>query len=404
MVRSKRRSPLVTSLPLILSVLSFAGFGLHLLFNSAPSDPTVNTGSSEVESVQVSENSTSQHSLQSSEQSFPTLIDYPEKLKQPDSAVYPNYTNLLDVIKAWNPDDPEPPSPFRESLQHFNFSNPDEMDAALKFRDAELPFKVFNVPEFDSVVDKWTDDYLILQYRNSIESRRVEKSKSNHFMYWNANQRLQIKNYKPPTEIVSNMQFETWLHMALHADTVKVKNETVHYYFMSNALPGVKKSSFISRDLPLFSSLENNFFISNVVANKGIQCRFGMRGVIAEAHYDSGRNMVAMLKGAKRYILNPPHESKKLGLITEQRHPSYRHSSIDWSDVSQATSNGFANVNAIDTIVRQGEVLYIPSYWFHYIVSLNYSVQCNSRSGSPPKREGQDHIEQCLGDKLNLRK
>ena len=404
MVRSKRRSPLVTTLPLVLSVVSIAGFGLHLLFSSASSAPTANTASPEVDSVRALENSTSKPKLHSSDIDSHTLIDYPEKLKRPDSAVYPNYTNLLDVIKAWNPDNPDPPPLFKESLQHFNYSNAEEMTAAIKFRDAELPFKIFNVPEFDSVVEKWSDDYLISQFHNPIESRRVEKSRSNHFMYWNANQRLNIKNFKPPTEIVDNMEFESWLRMAQHADTVKVKNETVHYYFMSNALPGTKRSSFVSRDLSLFSSAENNFFISNVVANKGIQCRFGMRGVIAEAHYDSGRNMVAMLKGAKRYILNPPHECKKLGLITEQRHPSYRHSAIDWSDISQATSNGFANVNAIDTIVREGEILYIPSYWFHYIVSLNYSVQCNSRSGSPPNREGQDHIEECLGDKLNLRK
>ena len=404
MVRSKRRSQLVTTLPLVLSVLSFAGFGLHLLFYSTASDPIVNTGSSEVDPIRVLENSTSISTTRSSDNVSNTIIEYPEKLKQPDPALYPKYANLLDVIKAWNPDDPDPPSSFKESLQHFDYSNTDEMIAAVKFRDAELPFKVYNVPEFDSVVNKWSDDYLTSQFRNSIESRRVEKSRSNHFMYWNANQRLHVRNYKPPTEIVDNMQFESWLRMAQHADSVKVRNETVHYYFMSNALPGVKKSSFISRDLQLLSSAENNFFISNVVANKGIQCRFGMRGVIAEAHYDSGRNMVVMLKGTKRYILNPPHECKKLGLITEQRHPSYRHSSIDWSDISQATSSGFANVNAIDTIVRRGEVLYIPSYWFHYIVSLNYSVQCNSRSGSPPNREGQDHIEECLGDKLNLRK
>lgn len=404
MARSKRRSPLVTTLPLVLSVLSFAGFGLHLLMNSAPTNPITNSASNAVDSIQVLENSTSKTAPQSSDIDSHTVIDYPEKLKQPDPAAYPNYASLLDVIKAWNPDDPDPPSLFKESLQHFNYSNADEMIAAVKFRDAELPFKVFNVPEFDLIADKWSDDYLISQFSNKIESRRVEKSRSNHFMYWNANQRAHVKDYMPPTEIVDNMQFESWLRMAQHADTAKVKNETVHYYFMSNALPGVKKSSFVSRDLPLFSSLENNFFISNVVANKGIQCRFGMRGVIAEAHYDSGRNMVAVLKGAKRYILNPPHECKKLGLITDQRHPSYRHSAIDWSDISQATSNNFANVNAIDTIVRSGEVLYIPSYWFHYIVSLNYSIQCNSRSGSPPNREGQDHIEQCLGDKLHLRK
>jgi hypothetical protein len=111
-----------------------------------------------------------------------------------------------------------------------------------------------------------------------------------------------------------------------------------------------------------------------------------------------------MLGGAKRYILNPPKECKKLGLITDSKHPSYRHSVIDWSDISQATSRGFASVDAIDTIVQRGEVLYIPSYWFHYIISLKYSIQCNSRSGSPPNGNGQEYIEDCLGERLALRR
>ena len=71
------------------------------------------------------------------------------------------------------------------------------------------------------------------------------------------------------------------------------------------------------------------------VPYKGIQCRFGMRGIISEAHYDQGRNMVAMIKGAKRYILTPPASCTQLGIITDKRHPSFRHSQIDWSDPEQ---------------------------------------------------------------------
>ena len=46
---------------------------------------------------------------------------------------------------------------------------------------------------------------------------------------------------------------------------------------------------------------------------------------------------------------------------------------------------------------RARQVLYIPSFWFHYIVSLKYSIQCNTRSGTPPNEEGKVEIEQCLG-------
>ena len=122
-----------------------------------------------------------------------------------------------------------------------------------------------------------------------------------------------------------------------------------------------------------------------------------MRGIIAETHYDSGKNMVAMVKGSKRYILTPPYTCPKLGIISEITHPSYRHSTIDWSDINQARQNDFAHVNAIDTIVKEGEILYIPSFWFHYIISLRYSIQCNSRSGQPIGQQGMQEIVDCMG-------
>lgn len=31
--------------------------------------------------------------------------------------------------------------------------------------------------------------------------------------------------------------------------------------------------------------------------------------------------------------------------------------------------------------MEAGDVLYIPHYWFHYIISLGTNYQCNSRSG-----------------------
>ena len=118
-----------------------------------------------------------------------------------------------------------------------------------------------------------------------------------------------------------------------------------------------------------------------------------------------------MLKGAKRYVLTrpfrrlcfleivfshlnfvslrrPPESCKTLKLIPDRRHPSFRHSDIDWSHPDTITDHfgpRSADARAIDTVVREGEVLYIPSFWIHYIISLKYSIQCNTRSGSPPQ-------------------
>jgi len=334
-------------------------------------------------------------------------IRYPA-IQAYDEHHYPKYVPLLNRIEDWNPDNPDPPSDFTETLMHFNFSNPQERAMATAYRNAEVPFKVYNVPFIDEVSEKWTDEYLSYVLRQGGEaSRHVEKSESNHFMYWALKpwKTKQMPGYKGPTEIVSDeMDFDQWLMHAQKADRDKTavpkgrdKATSPYYYFMTNAMKGDHKASFVGRDIPVFSKGEKNFFIAKPDMNKGIQCRFGMRGIIAEAHYDSGRNMIGMVKGNKRYILNPPRACKQIDLISDADHPSFRHSRLDWSNVTVAREHDFAHVDALDTILRAGEVLFVPSYWMHYIISLQYSVQCNSRFGPPEGMETFEPIMKCFG-------
>ncbi len=42
------------------------------------------------------------------------------------SSNYPPMQSMLDVVMNWNPDIPDPPSVFTETLQHFNYSDPAE--------------------------------------------------------------------------------------------------------------------------------------------------------------------------------------------------------------------------------------------------------------------------------------
>lgn len=309
------------------------------------------------------------------------------------------YRDLLSIVSDWNPDTPEVPANFQERLQYFDYGNPNERNIAEAYRNAEIPFKLFNISEFEDTAILWSDEYLTNNFKPNKVRFHVEKAKTNHFMFWTG--RRSVPNYIPPTEIMSSISYADWLAKANQAEHSKLTNDSIHFYFVSGADAHENGRTFISRDLPLFSTQKNNFFITKVNKNKGIQCRFGMRGVIAEAHYDSGRNMIAMLKGAKRYIISPPRTCEHLGIIADTRHPSYRHSVIDWSDLKQAKQANFDKVDAIDTVLRNGEVLYLPSFWFHYIVSLNYSTQCNSRSGFPDSMIGEDDIRTCLGLKKN---
>jgi hypothetical protein len=149
----------------------------------------------------------------------------PKVMSSPDGN-YPVYNNLLNIIENWNPDNPEIPVDFVETLQHFNYSDPVERAYAEKFRNAELPFKVYDVPELNSVIHKWNDDYLSSVMEKNL---RVEKSKDNHFMYFKASPRKKFKDWAPPQEVLT-LSFDNWLQRAKQADIEKLDHDAEHYY------------------------------------------------------------------------------------------------------------------------------------------------------------------------------
>lgn len=181
-------------------------------------------------------------------------------------------------------------------------------------------------------------------------------------------------DYKSPTGMV-DMTFRDWLAHAKEAESSPV--ESPHFYMQLGSRP---PNDFIGDDLPDFMP-HKNFFIIDPKGNRGINCRFGAKSIIAEAHYDGGRNFIAMLRGAKRYVLLPPTECNKLYLYPKA-HPEGRHAEADWSKLDINQYPKMANAQATEVVLSAGQVLYVPSYWFHYIVSLGQSAQCNSRSGN----------------------
>jgi len=228
----------------------------------------------------------------------------------------------------------------------------------------------------------------------------------------------------PPTRN-NDWSYAKWAEHAVYADAVNLTADQPHFYWQSGVPPEERyqdrsKWTFISRDLPSFSSREGNFFLFHPEEQKGIQCRFGERGVVAATHFDGGRNMVAMIRGAKRYILSPPNQCSKVGNFTQKRSPIYRHSLLNFGHIKylqnddpstaeiakgmskeeRAWLERASTSQALETVLKQGEVLYIPSHWFHYIVSLQKSAQCNVRSGvdmeGTPQFGGRKDVEECI--------
>lgn len=300
------------------------------------------------------------------------------------------------------------------------------LQAAIKYRDLELPFKVYNVPEVAEAGEKWTDEYVASHFAGATKdgtpgSTGVCQQSVDHFFAFHRPEAWDVDVLGPPPSVDLGWSFHKWAKHAVYADEVSLPKDEKHYYWQSGVPRQERKKdpklwSFVSKDLPSFSNPHPTFFGFNPKEQKGIQCRFGERGVTAATHYDGGRNMIAMMTGAKRYILSPPNACPKLGVVTARRHPSYRHSmlnfgrvtildsetDIDMSEREREWLKISAEAPTLSTVLKAGEVLYVPSHWFHYIVSLQKSAQCNTRSGIHEEGNinfgGLEDVQECIGE------
>lgn len=172
-------------------------------------------------------------------------IDRPPVLSVPSSR-YPIYQPLLDAVTNWPPDDPEIPPNFVETIQIFNYSDPYERNIAEGFRNAEVPFKLIDVHDVNSVVKKWSDDYLLEVLKDDIAVNTIT-SKNNHFMFWRKSKERSSNldsSHRPVGH--SDMSFKQWLSLAKNADTKKLSADVPHFYFRKND-PANKKGALFPR-------------------------------------------------------------------------------------------------------------------------------------------------------------
>lgn len=343
---------------------------------------------------------------------------------------YPKLRTLQQLMDEWPQDEDYSGSVIYETLLHFNYSNPTERAEAEKVRDLELPFKLYDIPEVSTAAEKWTDDYLSNEfgdhdpYSEQPPAHKAPKQASglaqespNNFFAFFVPKLWEVNRLGPPPTRLNDWSYREWVRHAKYADAVSLEAHKPHFYFQAGANPTERfkdEQSFISRDLPSFSATtEANFFLFHPEEQKGIQCRFGERGVVAATHFDGGRNMIAMMKGAKRYILSPPNQCAKLGIFTDRQSPIFRHSLLNFGHLNEMNDTSMspeerewlekaATALSVETVLKRGEVLYIPSHWFHYIVSVQQSSQCNVRSGinieGNARFGGRQEVDVCSDD------
>lgn len=315
---------------------------------------------------------------------------------------YPFAWNVRDVLDNWPPDDTfRTHSHVYQGLCVFDYET--EKHKAINYRKAEVPFVVQNDPKVMRTVERWNQPGYMDKLLGEKLRYRTEFSRNNHFMYWNnpsekAKKSGRVpKNWKAPTKM-GRMLWPTWVKHANVTDEQLLKPDHEHWYFrligcgeMGNC--DKDSSEFLFDELGFFQPTEkNDLYMVEPRKQKGIHCRFGMKGVIAENHFDGSRNMIVVLGGERRYILSHPNQCKNLALLP-RGHPSARHSAVDWSDPDWEKFPEFSDAEVNEVVMQAGDMLYLPTNWFHYIISLDMNFQCNTRSGV--NREYMRNIEDC---------
>jgi hypothetical protein len=314
---------------------------------------------------------------------------------------YPYSWNVREVLDNWSPDDPTPKEYIYQGLCVFDYET--EKDKALNYREAELPFVVRDDPRVLRTAERWAQEGYMQKLLGKRTRYRTEYSPNNHFMYWMKPRKKDIRDnvvpedWKPPTEML-RMPYSEWFQHANVSDD-QLGPDTEHWYFRligcGEMGRGCDKDSseYLFDELPFFQPRDDNpLYMPEPKKQKGIHCRFGMKGVIAENHFDGSRNSIALLGGERRYILAHPDQCENLCLLP-RGHPSARHSAVDWSDPDWEEFPRFADAEVNEVVLQAGDVLYLPTHWFHYIISLEMNFQCNTRSGITDHYLGS--IERC---------
>jgi Cupin-like domain len=348
---------------------------------------------------------------------------------------YPYQWKLVDeILHDWPAASVRPheiPSKIYNGLCIFDFVH--DFDKALRYRNAELPFVVVHDPDVARTVERWAIPGYMQELLGENVQHRAQYNTNGHFMYHVApppprrgggrrdnmgyrqrrhrrrhgaaaagNSRDEPKDlydlYGRPAKLQRadvmpdelRMTYKEWLAKANATTTTNNNNnkdDDEHWYFRligcgymgADGSCDAGSSEYLFDELPFFQPVDN-LYLAQPDSQKGIHCRFGMPGVIAENHFDGSRNSIAVLHGSRRYVLSRPNQCDKLTILP-LGHPSARHSAVDYTNPDLETFPEFAEAMANEVILQAGQVLYLPTNWFHFIVSLELNMQCNTRSG-----------------------
>lgn len=102
----------------------------------------------------------------------------------------------------------------------------------------------------------------------------------------------------------------------------------------------------------------------------------GGSGCVSPLHYDGSSNFLIQVKGRKKLILFAPQDYNYLYPMEGQEGKEHV-SGVDLRNVDHDRFPLFKNATPYEFVLEPGDVLFIPSHWWHEVRSLDASISLN---------------------------
>jgi hypothetical protein len=179
-----------------------------------------------------------------------------------------------------------------------------------------------------------------------------------------------------------DFEFANFIEAIAHPETVGGRIYNLHSG-MSGELAPLKEDIGLPPYFPP-ESLYESLFIA------------GPRDYVVRAHYDVPNNLLAQLHGRKRVVLFPPDELYRMyPYPAYTRSPHFTQVDIERPDPRQHPR--FRLDRARETVLEPGEMLYIPSCWWHQISYLTPTVGVNFFYKLPITQMLRLNVLRCVG-------
>jgi len=216
-------------------------------------------------------------------------------------------------------------------------------------------------------LQKWGNLDYMKEHMSDTNQYFILESKTKEFRFWqDAEERMSAHpTWQPPNKRIT-LSLKDFMESITSKDG---KNGHFHYMqecYGENVVDEDMKRQYEAFNWPWLNNIKSECGWKEFEKNLLF---IGQDGYLSPAHFDGIENFFAQIKGRKQCVLFPRSMFERM-YPHPTSHPCDCQSSVDLSNPDFERFPKMRELKGVKCILEPGEVLYIPSYWFHEILHM----------------------------------